>query len=537
MADRTRIRQNDIRTEGSAIDDAVDPADHDATALIIADTVNAICAALARLKGTPIWETDPDGTLNALHAGLTNHLSDTANPHATDIENLGSGTLAELNDAVTDATLDDTSTHRTPTAHALSHCEGDTDELTVQDLGSGTAIADKIIKSDGIGGWLLADDQGTPLTNDDPQDVDKSAASAGIGTEATRSDHKHDIATGIPSDIGAGNVEGSAVSLARSDHIHSHAAQLGGALHATATPLVAGFLSSTDKVKLDGVGTLSDIDPVNVDKSAALEGLGTEAARQDHKHDIDTAIAGAVSSGDSAAEGVATSLARSDHTHSVVAPGAPVNVDRSAAQSGVSGNLARQDHKHDIDTAVPVATGIVNTEGVATQLARSDHIHQLSVHGSTHIRSGTDEIDGDKLDIDYAPTNYIPTITPPDVTSVDHLTAHLAGIDDRLGEPTMVNITDNAVAEGNNSITGFEDVVLVKRIRIETVSVNWSMTLFSKDDYTSDPLAVFENRIGDWELEIDIPYEDKDASQEFHYSFTDHNGTNTHDIEVWGVAL
>ena len=46
------------------------------------------------------------------------HISDTNNPHGTDIGNLGSGTLAELNSAVTDATLDDSSASRTPTGAA-----------------------------------------------------------------------------------------------------------------------------------------------------------------------------------------------------------------------------------------------------------------------------------------------------------------------------------------------------------------------------------------------------------------------------------
>ena len=36
---------------------------------------------------------------------LSSHIIDTSNPHGTDINNLGSGTLAELNTAVTDATL------------------------------------------------------------------------------------------------------------------------------------------------------------------------------------------------------------------------------------------------------------------------------------------------------------------------------------------------------------------------------------------------------------------------------------------------
>jgi hypothetical protein len=47
------------------------------------------------------------------HAQIDTHIADTANPHATDIENLGSGTLAELNAAITDATLDDSGDPRT----------------------------------------------------------------------------------------------------------------------------------------------------------------------------------------------------------------------------------------------------------------------------------------------------------------------------------------------------------------------------------------------------------------------------------------
>ena len=50
------------------------------------------------------------------------------------------------------------------------------------------------------------------------------------------------------------------------------------------------------------------------------------------------------------------------------------------------------------------------------------------VHTATHIRDGSDEIDGDLLDIDYAETNYAATVTAP-ATHADHLTAHLAGID------------------------------------------------------------------------------------------------------------
>lgn len=53
-------------------------------------------------------------------------------------------------------------------------------------------------------------------------------------------------------------------------------------------------------------------------------------------------------------------------------------------------------------------------------------------HASTHITGAGDEIDGDQLDIDFTPSNYTPDVTPSEVTSVDHLSAHLAGIDTAL---------------------------------------------------------------------------------------------------------
>jgi len=83
-----------------------------------------------------VYDTDDDGIVDGAEqlddsvntvtaAQARDHIDDTANPHATDIENLGSGTLAELNDAISDATLIDTtdarlSDSRTPLAHDLS---------------------------------------------------------------------------------------------------------------------------------------------------------------------------------------------------------------------------------------------------------------------------------------------------------------------------------------------------------------------------------------------------------------------------------
>jgi len=52
------------------------------------------------------------------HIQIDSHIADTANPHATDVGNLGSGVLAELNAVITDATLDDSSDSRPPNGSA-----------------------------------------------------------------------------------------------------------------------------------------------------------------------------------------------------------------------------------------------------------------------------------------------------------------------------------------------------------------------------------------------------------------------------------
>jgi hypothetical protein len=65
---------------------------------------------------------------------------------------------------------------------------------------------------------------------------------------------------------------------------------------------------------------LSSAAPVNVTKAAAAAGASANVSRDDHKHDVTTAAAVAVSTATASAEGAAASLARSDHTHAVSIP-------------------------------------------------------------------------------------------------------------------------------------------------------------------------------------------------------------------------
>jgi len=93
----------------------------------------------------------------------------------------------------------------------------------------------------------------TPLSSTPPVNVTKSSSSAGVSSEASRQDHKHDVDTAIPVGIGSSNSEGSGTSLSRSDHVHDHGNLGNGSLHTVATTSINGFMSSADKTKLDGV--------------------------------------------------------------------------------------------------------------------------------------------------------------------------------------------------------------------------------------------------------------------------------------------
>lgn len=167
---------------------------------------------------------------------------------------------------------------------------------------------------------------------------------------------------------------GVGLTAARDDHKHDVFTAAAGAI---AVGDVAAEGVATSLARSDHKhGLAAPAAPVDVTKAAAAAGVALTVARADHKHDVSTAVPVSIDVGDAAAEGVATSLARSDHQHALAAPAAPVDVTKAAASAGVALTVARADHKHDISTATAVSVGTANTEGVATSLSRSDHVHK-----------------------------------------------------------------------------------------------------------------------------------------------------------------
>lgn len=72
------------------------------------------------------------------------------------------------------------------------------------------------------------------------------------------------LATGVPVDITDNtNAEGSGSAFARNDHQHAHGNRGGGLLHAVATGALNGFMSSTDKTKLDGIEAGAEVNDVD----------------------------------------------------------------------------------------------------------------------------------------------------------------------------------------------------------------------------------------------------------------------------------
>jgi hypothetical protein len=106
-------------------------------------------------EGANLYHTEARVNANANVAANTTHRSDTTNPHSTSISNLVAGTLAQLNSKVSNATLDDSSSPRTPLGHASSHEAGGSDALVAQNLSSDSAASGRLLETDGAGGFTL----------------------------------------------------------------------------------------------------------------------------------------------------------------------------------------------------------------------------------------------------------------------------------------------------------------------------------------------------------------------------------------------
>lgn len=101
-----------------------------------------------------------------------------------------------------------------------------------------------------------------------------------------------DVIAGSPSDatpaaVAAAGSAGVSEALSRGDHAHAHGTQAGGSLHAVAVAvdgvgISSGFMSGSDKAKLDGI-TAANAAPPAIG-TAGVVGVSTEYAREEHTH-------------------------------------------------------------------------------------------------------------------------------------------------------------------------------------------------------------------------------------------------------------
>lgn len=101
-----------------------------------------------------------------------------------------------------------------------------------------------------VGDTIEVSSTNTPLSIALPTDVDTTAASAGIGIDAARSDHRHHALTATAASIGAGNAEGVSTSLARADHGHALVETSGP------TDLTIGAIADGDLLRRSGTAII-----------------------------------------------------------------------------------------------------------------------------------------------------------------------------------------------------------------------------------------------------------------------------------------
>ncbi len=296
--------------------------------------------------------------------------------------------------------------------------------------------ADKT-KLDGIAVGATA----TPLSGSAPPNV-AATSSVGTATAAARSDHAHGhgnhaggtlhalatastpgflsdtdkskldgIAAGAtatplsgtaPPNVAAGGSVGIAIAAARGDHTHGHGNHAGGALHAAATPTTPGFLSDTDKSKLDGIAAgatatpLSGTAPPNVAAGGSV-GIAIAAARGDHTHGHGNHAGGAL--------------------HAAATPTTPgflSDTDKSKLDGIAAGATATP-----LSGTAPPNVAAGGSVGIAIAAARGDHTHGHGNHagGALHALA-TPTAPGFMSDVDKAKLD---AITPGSGTQLQSI--------------------------------------------------------------------------------------------------------------------
>lgn len=165
--------------------------------------------------------------------------------------------------------------------------------------------------------------------------------------------------------------------------------------------------------------------------------------------------------------------------------GASITVSDTAPSSPVAGAMW-----YDSTTG---KTFIRYNDGSSSQWVEIGEASQLSVptHGSSHVRGGSDIIDGDRVTIDYVPTRYTRNASASGAGDVTDLTAHLGGIDNNLSSlwvPPMLRIRKNAL----QNISSGSDTQLTWNVADINTDTMWT----SGGDITVKTAGVYDLKAG-----------------------------------------
>lgn len=169
---------------------------------------------------------------------------------------------------------------------------------------------------------------------------------------------------------------------------------------------------------------------------------------------------------------------------------------------GALTGLLDDDHSQYLPVSgVRAMTGGLNMGGNAiTNVGNVDGV-DVSAHKARHIQAGLDEIDGDKLDIDWNPTYYTPTTAPTEVDNVAHLTAHLAGIDNKLGGPG----TDLPCVVARDSVGNVNIPLAWTDLNFDVTDLENNTAIIDHDNTLRDRITVKETGLYliSWSFECD----------------------------------
>jgi len=196
-----------------------------------------------------------------------------------------------------------------------------------------------------------------PLTPD-------NAAAPGTSGCASRLDHVHHVAGGVPSlTLGTTNVEGTSTSLLRTD---------------------ATFDARHTVASTTALGTLHTVTGLTAGQVLIATGATTARFAALSASDIGADIGGTpgLTFGTTNTEGSSASYLRTDATIGLFSTQVPVDLGATtAAAAGTSGCAARRDHAHAVGSGAPTANlhqSSTNTEGSSASFARSDHSHAIT---------------------------------------------------------------------------------------------------------------------------------------------------------------